>query len=185
MPNNKKTIILNEVLFWKQNKLLPEHYCDFLMTLYSEGNETETEINHKKAVKAKEQRLKIILGISLSVLALILITLLLLMTNYVWIVMLLAGIAACGMIISTYRLAKKNALITPILQVIAALLILALSVKGSLTYFANQLIVLYLLLLVNCIMWLVTGIRLKLMYFTLSGVLGLLILIGYQIYLLI
>ncbi|MFP3398475.1 hypothetical protein SB749_19325, partial [Brevibacterium sp. SIMBA_078] len=90
-------------------------------------------------VKAKEQRLKIILGISLSVLALILITLLLLMTNYVWIVMLLAGIAACGMIISTYRLAKKNALITPILQVIAALLILALSVKGSLTYFANQL----------------------------------------------
>ena len=58
MPNPRKQIILNEILFWKQNKLLPEHYCDFLMTLYSEGNEFETEekASHKKAVKAKEKR---------------------------------------------------------------------------------------------------------------------------------
>ncbi|PKC51915.1 hypothetical protein RhiirA1_482678 [Rhizophagus irregularis] len=45
MPNTRKQIILNEILFWKQNKLLPEHYCDFLMTLYTEG-EVEPEENY-------------------------------------------------------------------------------------------------------------------------------------------
>ncbi|MCP1145316.1 hypothetical protein MKZ01_10640 [Lysinibacillus endophyticus] len=187
MPNNRKKIILNEVLFWKQNKLLPEHYCDFLMTLYSEGNEVETEeeISHKKAVKAKEKRKHITLSISLSTIALVLIALVLFITSYVWIIILLTGVAACAFIISAYLLAKKNALITPILQVIAALLILALSVKVSLTYFTDQLVILYILLIVNCVMWLVSGIKLKLMYFTLSGVLGLVILIGYQIYILV
>lgn len=37
MTNPRKKIILNEILFWKQNKLLPEHYCDFLAALYTEG----------------------------------------------------------------------------------------------------------------------------------------------------
>ena len=41
MNSQKKAVILNEISFWKKNKLLPEHYCDFLMTLYSEGQEVE------------------------------------------------------------------------------------------------------------------------------------------------
>ncbi|SOC20904.1 hypothetical protein SAMN05880501_11261 [Ureibacillus xyleni] len=184
MPNNRKKIILNEILFWKQNKLLPEHYCDFLMTLYSEGNEIEVEedISHKKAVKAQEKRKNVILTLSVGFIAVLLLILLLVIHHYVWIIALLTGVIACVMMISAYILAKKNALITPILQVISALLIFGLSVKVSLTYFADQTIILFILLIANCIMWLVSGIKLKLTYFTLSGVLGLVIIIGYQIY---
>ena len=31
MSNQRKQIILNEITFWKKNKLLPERYCNFLM----------------------------------------------------------------------------------------------------------------------------------------------------------
>ncbi|RUL57032.1 MULTISPECIES: hypothetical protein [Lysinibacillus] len=183
MQNPRKKIILNEILFWKQNKLLPEQYCDFLMTLYSEGNEIESEeeISHKKAVKAKEKRNNILLITSLSLVAVVLIVLLFLMTEAVWIMALITGVVACALTVGAFIIAKKNALLAPILQVLSALLIFGLSVKVSLTYFADNLLVLYSLLIANCLMWLITGLKIKLMYFTISGVIGLVILIGYQI----
>ena len=39
--NKRKQIIISEIKYWKQNKLLPEHYCDFLITLYAQGEENE------------------------------------------------------------------------------------------------------------------------------------------------
>src|SRR5690606_36010375 len=57
MSNQRKQIIVNEITFWKQNKLLPEHYCDFLMTLYTEGEQEPSIVgNAKEAVKAQEKR---------------------------------------------------------------------------------------------------------------------------------
>ena len=58
MSNQRKQIILNEITFWKQNKLLPEHYCDFLMTLYTEGNQEDEKqmANAKHSVKGQEKR---------------------------------------------------------------------------------------------------------------------------------
>jgi hypothetical protein len=37
--DQKTKIILHEIMYWKKNKLLPDHYCDFLITLYTEGSE--------------------------------------------------------------------------------------------------------------------------------------------------
>lgn len=36
-------IIVKEIEFWKEHHLLPEHYCDFLMALYTKGN----PVNHR------------------------------------------------------------------------------------------------------------------------------------------
>jgi hypothetical protein len=38
MDQKTKTVI-DEIKYWKKNKLLPDHYCDFLITLYTEGSE--------------------------------------------------------------------------------------------------------------------------------------------------
>ncbi|RCW65345.1 hypothetical protein [Saliterribacillus persicus] len=38
---NKKDIIIDEIKHWKASKLLPEHYCDFLLALYTEGDVKE------------------------------------------------------------------------------------------------------------------------------------------------
>lgn len=184
MENHRKQIIMNEILFWKQNKLLPEHYCDFLMTLYSEGKELEGQetVSHKKSIKGREKRRKIGLAFLLILFTLALIAILFLLTKYFFVTAIIAGVVAIIFMLYSYKLAKKYDLIAPTLQVAAALLIFGISVKTSLVYFENNNVVLYSLLIANCLMWTVTGIKMKLMYFTLSGILGIVLLIVYQIF---
>lgn len=40
MDQDKRLTIINEILYWKKNKLLPEQYCDFLLNLYGSPGET-------------------------------------------------------------------------------------------------------------------------------------------------
>lgn len=183
MANAKKKIILNEILFWKQNKLLPEHYCDFLMTLYTEGNELELEeeIGHRKSIMARERRNRFLYLSSISIISIALLIVLFMVTELVWLVAPVVGILAILLMILAYRFAKKNEIITPILQIAAALLLFGLSVKISITYFSESPIVLYVLLVINCFLWLYTGLKFKLMYFTVSGAIGIVVLIVYQV----
>lgn len=55
MNAQRKKIIMAEINYWKQNKLLPEHYCDFLITLYTQGDH-EQEISATDAVLSKEKK---------------------------------------------------------------------------------------------------------------------------------
>ncbi len=43
MSDEKKTIIIKEIHNWKENHLLPEKYCDYLLALYTQGDSTELE----------------------------------------------------------------------------------------------------------------------------------------------
>lgn len=184
MANSKKKIILNEILFWKQNKLLPDQYCDFLMTLYSEGNEIELEedISHKKSIIAKEKRNRLKLLLFLGMLSVVLLAALFLVSELTWLVAIVIGAIAIILMVMAYRFAKKKEMLAPILHISSALLLFGISVKISKEYFFENQIVLYALLILNCLLWLFTGYKFKLMYFTISGVLGLLVLIGYQIF---
>ncbi|MCM3387960.1 hypothetical protein [Ureibacillus chungkukjangi] len=183
MANSKKTIIMNEILFWKQNKLLPDHYCDFLMTLYSEGNEIELEeeVGHKNSVIAREKRKKILLFSIISIISICLLVALFMVSELVWLIGLAVGIVAILFMVLAYRFAKKNEILVPILHIGSALMLFGLSVKISVEYFPTNQFVLYGLLIINCFMWLFTGFKFKLMYFTVSGALGIIVLIGYQI----
>ena|GEM_PF-308881 len=43
----KRKIIIQEIISWKKNKMLPEHYCDFLLSMYQEGiNENNQSSDH-------------------------------------------------------------------------------------------------------------------------------------------
>jgi len=184
MANSRKTIIMNEILFWKQNKLLPDQYCDFLMTLYSEGNEVELEeeISHKKSVKAKEKRNRVVLTMIVSILSIALVmALFMVSTALTLLVAIVAGIVAIVLMIGAFRMANKSEFIAPILQSASALLLFALSVKLSTQYFPDYQLLLYGLLMMNCLIWLFAGFKLKLMYFSVSGAIGLVALIGYQV----
>lgn len=182
MANPRKQIIINEIQFWKQNKLLPEHYCDFLMTLYSEGNEVEVEQknNYKKAIKAKERRSANLMNSLLMIVAIILIVLLFALDQIAHYLLIVVGIIAVISVIGAIYLSKKYGLLAPILQIVAALLVFSISVKVSITYFPDNLNVLYSLLIANCLIWLGTGILSRLLYFIIAGSLGLVILVGYQ-----
>ncbi|MFC7060658.1 hypothetical protein [Halobacillus seohaensis] len=41
--DHRTEIIVKEIYYWKQNKLLPAEYCNFLLALYTEGEEITEE----------------------------------------------------------------------------------------------------------------------------------------------
>ncbi|AWE06813.1 hypothetical protein DCE79_05120 [Lysinibacillus sp. 2017] len=182
MSNPKKQIIMNEITFWKQNKLLPEHYCDFLMTLYSEGNnEPESIGNAKNAVHSVEKRRKWGIATFFPIIAAIII-LLLFTIQYEWVVIAIAAIFAVSCLMGAIYFAKKNNLLATMLQLATALAALGITLKICTAYFAGNNVMLYTLLIVNCVFWLLSGIIMKTIYFTISGVLGLIVIISAWIY---
>ncbi|MEG0450018.1 MAG: hypothetical protein RR595_09190 [Lysinibacillus sp.] len=184
MTNPRKKIILNEILFWKQNKLLPEHYCDFLATLYAEGNDIEDleDANHKQAILPTEKRKMIFLAVSLFIGAFIVLYLLFTLPTATWILSIVVSILAIILMIIAFQSAKKNGLLSPIFHILAMLLFFGLSIKLSSTYFAGNNSILFGLIAMNCIIWFVSGIKLKRIYFTASGVIGLIALVGYYVW---
>ena len=58
MTKQRKQIIVNEIAFWKQHKMLPDHYCDFLTSLYTGGESEQPErtIDVKQSILAKERK---------------------------------------------------------------------------------------------------------------------------------
>ena len=182
MSNQRKQIILNEITFWKQNKLLPEHYCDFLMTLYTEGNhEDEKQIgNAKQSVKGQEKRKGKWMLIVFPFLAVILFTLLFTLDS-VLLTVIPAAILAIGTFIAAFYFAKKSGILTSILYISGALVLFGLSVKLCLTFLPNNNVALYGVLIGNSLFWFLSGITLKLIYFTISGALGIIAIIIYSV----
>lgn len=48
LSNRRIEIIIQEINYWKEHKILPEMYCDFLLALYTKGrDETKISISEK------------------------------------------------------------------------------------------------------------------------------------------
>lgn len=180
MGDQRKQIILNEITFWKQNKLLPDHYCDFLMTLYTEGNyeQEQQKKQAKGSVLKKKQGKTVALIVVLAAVIGALIYGLFTFTSVSWLMPTLVAICALALMIGTLKLLKDNNALAPLLQVFAALLIFMLSIHVSQTFYPTSNAVLYTLLIANCSLWLGSGIFLKALYFTIPGAIGLLLVIG-------
>ena len=43
MNAQRKAIIIGEIKYWKESKLLPAQYCDYLLALYTEGEQVPTD----------------------------------------------------------------------------------------------------------------------------------------------
>ena len=184
MSLQRKKIIMNEIAFWKKNKLLPEHYCDFLLALYAQGESTgeqQTE-NASMAILAKNQKFKVILYIVVSILTAILIASLFVITTAVFIPIVLVAIAVLSFLYIAIKLAKNKSIMAPLLFVFSALLLLALCFKVWDIYFWNEPLVLIGLIFGNCLLWLFSGLLMRLVYFSISGILGLLLITGYLIF---
>ncbi|WJY28490.1 MULTISPECIES: hypothetical protein [Sporosarcina] len=180
MNPQRKRIIISEIQYWKKNRLLPEHYCDFLITLYAQGeSEGQEEMKAETSVLEKERspvsgRL-ILLLLAAGGLGAVLF--------FVKSHPLAAIAATClftAMLLVRLMTSKavRNSLL-PFTYIIAAFLILGLSLKVWFSYFEGETMLLLGLLMLNSILWLFAGRLLKLMYFTISGSAGLLMIIGF------
>lgn len=184
LGTQRKEMILNEIQFWKQNHLLPAHYCDFLMALYAQGESVDekNEVKVSKSILAKEKKKKIMF-ISLILMITITVLALLFTKNALGIIpIVLASMLAIVLLIAAIKLSRNKTIMMPIIFISSALLILGLSFKIWLVYFPDNPFILLGLVSGNCIMWFISGLLLKLPYFTLSGAIGFLLVIMFIIF---
>ncbi|WP_144511116.1 hypothetical protein [Bacillus sp. FJAT-22090] len=181
MSVQRKQIIINEIAFWKKNKLLPEHYCDFLTALYAQGEGVEEEGKEKssQAILAKEKKNKTILYVTLGIITAILIASLVLITTVAFIPIIASGITVCAFLYIAIKLAKNKSVMTPLLFVFSALLLLGLSFKVWDVYFIEYPSILISLIIGNCLLWLFSGLLLRLIYFSISGIVGTILILIY------
>ena len=182
MTKQRKQIIVNEIAFWKQHKMLPDHYCDFLTSLYTGGESEQPErtIDVKQSILAKERKAIINKYLFFPLLAIGLLVVLQ-FVPIVWLSITIGGIV--GLIISFYgiRFAMKKHIAAPLLHVSGALLLLWVSVQIATKYFTGSNIALYVVLCVNCAAWIYLGLWQKIIYFTLAGGLGIAVVLGFLI----
>ncbi|MDV6377930.1 hypothetical protein ORD22_06595 [Sporosarcina sp. GW1-11] len=185
MTKEKKQIIISEIRYWKQNKLLPEHYCDFLITLYAQGEDPDEVAEKKTSTLQKERR-----QLRTKQLMILLFSLLLagvasaamfLYTEYPMVTLVAAALLAFSFLLIVSRKSFIRNGFAPFLYISLAFLLLMMSLKIWTVYFNADTTLLIGLLMLNCSLWLFTGRVLKLLYFTISGSLGLLTIIAFLI----
>lgn len=171
MDDHRRKIITNEIKYWKQNRMLPEHYCDFLLNLYTEGSE-EAELPQQKRPRSTTGLGSFILVglLSLSVFLFYFTELsLFLQTAFI----IFFGITTLSAVL--YMLKKSFFDLIPLLT--SALLLLITSVQAAEIIFPEHPLLLYIVAGLNCLLWIAAGTKWNMVSFKLSGTLGLIVLV--------
>lgn len=176
MNKNRKIIIVKEIVYWKENRMLPEHYCDYLLTLYTEGNRP---VEEKESIK--KSRLSLLLG-SLCLLFIPMTVFLFYFTELSFILQMAISLIFLTLCIGgIYFLKYKNIGIDIVISA-AALIFLLASVHMVIQLFPGNLIILNSVLIIHCLIWFIVGRKFQLLYFTISSCVGFILLIGLFFY---
>lgn len=179
MQEEKKETILNEIDFWKKNKLLPEHYCDFLTTLYTGGGEAEETSRTKTRPNIKSWLLYVFCAfLALS----IIVAMYALSAKYIAIPVGMSVLAIAVILYVTFK-GTSTKLMKTLTYAVGALLIFALSVRLVSMFAPDNTLIMYSVLIANCLLWLISGTKMRLIYFTISGYLGLVVIILFGFFL--
>jgi hypothetical protein len=172
LNENRKNIIVNEILSWKKARMLPEQYCDYLLALYTEGNQPEIAKNSVRTNGFWKNHYLFILLLPLTLFLIHFTELSITLQMPILILFVLTGI------IFTIYFSRKGILLQ-VPMIISALILLLGSVEFFSSVFPGRSMLLYFNLIVNCFLWLLCGWKLKQLAFTISGVLGFVLLIIY------
>lgn len=99
ISKEKTKIIINEINYWKEHRLLPDRYCDYLLALYSQGGEIKVAEGRRK-----KQRIAFVY-FSLILVMLVVVSTLFIFYNYLQLQFLLLafGLIFSGMGIIFFR----------------------------------------------------------------------------------
>ncbi|MBP2241655.1 hypothetical protein J2Z40_002227 [Cytobacillus eiseniae] len=172
MDENRKTIIVNEITSWKKNRMLPEQYCDYLLALYTEGNQQEEVGGKRKRDRFWKNHFLFILFIPLTLVLIHFTELSITLQITFSILFILIGV------IFTIYFCRKGILLQ-IPFIVSAFILLFSSVEFISRIFPDQSSLLYATLIANCLIWILSGWKLKIQALLISGVLGITMLIIY------
>ncbi|MBO8156060.1 MAG: hypothetical protein H0Z32_06330 [Bacillaceae bacterium] len=170
MSKDRKKIILNEIEYWKENRLLPKEYCDFLIALYTEGSGIQSKRHNWKKSAFFLDIMLILLMLPLSFLVIYFTQFSLVMQIFIIFIFLLF------LYIHIIYLRKNNSIYFHLALIIFLLVFFILSVHLVNILTGNDFYIQG-IVLANCILWAVLGFSKKYHYLTASGIIGVLLLI--------
>nr|WP_254119507.1 hypothetical protein [Bacillus sp. FJAT-29790] len=151
--------------------MLPEHYCDYLLALYTEGEQPPQEIRKK----TKGNKIRMIQFLFLMIIPLI-VYLIHFTELSISLQMAFSILSIFAGICFTFYFSRKGILLQiPLIS--SALILLLSSVEFISRAYPERQEILYFILIINSILWLLTGWKLKLPSFIISGLLGLVLII--------
>ena len=165
MDENRKKIIVNEITFWKESRMLPEQYCDYLLAFYSEGKDESPSIN-----RSRKRAFSFLYG---SVLFLVIGAL---FVNYFTEIPALMQMGLYSFFLASMAgflfLFKKKGGAISIPMAAAGIILLLWTVRAWELYASGKEAYLYIGLLLNCLIWYVAGKKHKQTYFVLASIMG-------------
>ncbi|WP_227934945.1 hypothetical protein [Alkalihalobacillus deserti] len=172
MEYKRKEIIIKEIKYWKQSKLLPEHYCDFLLTLYTEGESLDQESKENSAVTKLKPFLFFITAQSLFLLAVLVIY----FTDFSLIMQITIVLFIA---ITLLIIAKKSLieLLSNLYLMMTAFVFLLLTVHIVLTFSDGNSNYLLISILSHCLIWFWIGWKWSIRFFTISAILASMVLL--------
>ncbi|WP_027415839.1 hypothetical protein [Aneurinibacillus terranovensis] len=191
MNEQKKKVILGEIEYWRQSHLLPSHYCDFLLNLYTEGEKDSMDGGGRASKVTKEAGSESLSAFSFprlerkwAVTILSVIVLLYLVFHFtdftITMQMTMLSILTIGLYILAF-IGKEDRLSKHIFLGAASIL-LALSGLYFLKYQGYSATVIIGFLVIVCCLWVATGLAANKRYISFSGLLGLQAIYGWITY---
>ncbi|HHY72983.1 MAG TPA: hypothetical protein GX497_07105 [Bacillus bacterium] len=181
MDKSRKNIVLNEIKYWKEHRLLPEQYCDFLISLYTEGSEEEQRAFERKSRSYSYKKLLEQLFYTFILLQLVITLIVIYFTEIS--IHLQIGLFTIFVIISfssfVYLFKKKHSFFH-IALIIGILILFLASVHLVSVAFSARQIAIIITILLNCGIWAFIGFRLNLKYLIISGIAGAVLLLTYH-----
>ncbi len=150
---------------WKQNKMLPEHYCEFLLSLYSEGNNQPK----KKESFILRNWWYLLTLYSLMIPISVFVIYFTELSNVLQTVILLAFVVLLFFSAIYFSDKEKS---FPLLFIQASVIFFMASLHFNLSYEEKSEWSLYLILFINCIFWGWIGLKWRLTYFYIASALG-------------
>ncbi|WP_051348469.1 hypothetical protein [Peribacillus kribbensis] len=163
MNETRKKIIINELVYWKKNRLLPEHYCDYLLALYDGGEQAEEKRTHP---------IKDMLPAFFALFCLLLTLYVNYFTKLGFNLQMLLTIFLLFLPAVFLKKGNKQGLYFQSAMACTALIFLLLTERAADAVLPPSSNILYVLLLIHCAIWFFTGRKLNMSFFVYGSVFG-------------
>ena len=162
MNKQRKETIIQEIEYWKRNRLLPDQYCDYLMALYTEGE------GEKHTSKGRRKVFSFLFACLISLLVPITFLVIYFTEMPVHLQMLLVTFFVLLSLFG-YFVFRKEEFFIHIPVFVTALLILILSIK-SLEILSFQLPLTFIVITFQTVLWFIIGYMKKWYYLNISAI---------------
>ncbi|MFC0473487.1 hypothetical protein ACFFHM_23995 [Halalkalibacter kiskunsagensis] len=177
MDEKRKNIIIKKIKNWKQSKLLPDHYCDFLLTLYTEGEQfTKEKERNQFNLLIGQSFISFIMVQSLFVLAVLVIY----FTDFS-LIMQIAIVIPFSLALLLIATKTINSIFSSIYYMNTALLLFLLTNKMVSVVTNGNVTLIMAFTMLHCIVWILAGWKWSNRIFTVAGAIGLFLLFYFMV----